>query len=94
MSRVGLCTVPCSGNVYLAVLALLSSRTDLGEAVAYLAVYNVAFVVPLVALLLAVSTPPVMRALTRWQLHNRAGLKLALGLTTAVVALATLAVIG
>ena len=91
---IGLCTVPCSGNVYLAVLALLSSRTDLGEAIAYLAVYNVAFVVPLVVLLLAVSTPPVMRALTRWQLHNRAGLKLTLGLTTAVVALATLAVIG
>ena len=88
---IGLCTVPCSGNVYLAVLALLSARADLGEAVAYLVVYNVAFVLPLIAILAAIATPPAMRAMSRWQLHHRPELKLALGLTTAAVALVTLA---
>jgi cytochrome c-type biogenesis protein len=90
---IGLCTVPCSGNVYLAVLALLSSRNDLPQAIAYLVVYNLAFVLPLIALLGIAATPVAMRALTRWQLHNRASLKLALGLTTAIVALAALAVV-
>ncbi len=88
---IGLCTVPCSGNVYIAVLALLSSRQDMAQALGYLVLYNVAFVVPLVVLLGIVATPTAMRALTRWQLHNRSSLKLALGLTTALVALAALA---
>ena len=92
-SLIGLCTVPCSGSVYLAVLALLSSRADFGQALGYLVVYNLAFVVPLIVLLGAAATPAAMRALTRWQLHNRASLKLALGLTTALVSLAALAVI-
>lgn len=90
---IGLCTVPCSGNVYLAVLALLSSRAELAEAIGYLVVYNLAFVVPLITLLGAAATPAAMRALARWQLHNRASLKLALGLTTALVSLAALAVV-
>jgi cytochrome c-type biogenesis protein len=90
---IGLCTVPCSGNVYLAVLALLSSRSDLAQAFGYLVVYNLAFVLPLIALLAIAATPVAMRALGRWQLHNRASLKLALGLTTAIVALAALAVV-
>ncbi len=90
---IGLCTVPCSGNVYLAVLALLSSRTDLAQALGYLVLYNLAFVVPLVALLVIAATPVAMRSLARWQLHNRASLKLALGLVTAIVSLAALAVV-
>ena len=90
---IGLCTVPCSGSVYIAVLALLSSRNDLGQALGYLVVYNLAFVVPLIALLAAAATPTAMRVLTRWQLHNRASLKLALGLVTALVSLAALAVV-
>lgn len=90
---IGLCTVPCSGSVYIAVLALLSSRNDLGQALGYLVVYNLAFVVPLIALLAAAATPTAMRSLTRWQLHNRASLKLALGLVTALVSLAALAVV-
>ena len=92
-SLIGLCTVPCSGNVYLAVLALLSSRADLASALGYLVLYNLAFVVPLVALLGAAATPVAMRALARWQLHNRASLKLTLGLVTALVSLAALAVV-
>ena len=90
---IGLCTVPCSGNVYIAVLALLSTRADLGQALGYLVIYNIAFVVPLIALLGIAATPAAMRVLARWQLHNRSSLKLALGLTTALLSLAALAVL-
>lgn len=88
---IGLCTVPCSGNVYIAVLSLLSTRTDIAQALGYLVVYNIAFVVPLIAILAAIATPPAMRAVSHWQLHNRPALKLALGLMTAALSLATLA---
>lgn len=87
---IGLCTVPCSGNVYIAVLALLSTRSDLAEALGYLVIYNVAFVVPLILILAVIATPPAMRTLSRWQLHHRPALKLTLGLTTAALSLATL----
>lgn len=92
-SLIGLCTIPCSGSVYLAVLALLASRADLTQALGYLVVYNVAFVAPLVVLLGVAATPAAMRTLARWQLHNRASLKLTLGLVTAIVSLAALVVV-
>ncbi len=88
---IGLCTVPCSGNVYIAVLAMLSTRADIAQAIGYLVIYNIAFVLPLIAILAVIATPPAMRALSRWQLHNRPALKLTLGLTTAAISLATLA---
>jgi cytochrome c biogenesis protein CcdA len=77
--------------VYISVLALLSARQDLAQALGYLVIYNVAFVVPLIAILAVIATPPAMRALSHWQLHNRPALKLTLGLTTAAISLATLA---
>src|SRR6266545_7805590 len=48
---VGLCTVPCSGSVYLAVLALLSTQATVLAGVGYLVLYNVVFVAPLVIIL-------------------------------------------
>ena len=56
-------------------------------------IYNIAFVVPLIVLLGVAATPVAMRVLARWQLHNRSSLKLALGLTTALVSLAALVMI-
>jgi cytochrome c-type biogenesis protein len=88
---VGLCTVPCSGAIYLAVLGLLATRTTFVEGLAYLVLYNVIFVVPLVALLGLASSRPVFNRLGRWQLHHRAGLKLGLGLTAVAMGLGLLA---
>ncbi len=90
---VGLCTVPCSGSVYLAVLGLLSVQRDVGSGLALLVLYNLIFVAPLFAILLACAARPVWRTLARWQLHHRARLKLAVGLGAAAVGLVTLAVV-
>lgn len=90
---VGLCTVPCSGSVYLAVLGLLSAQRDTGRAIALLLLYNAVFVAPLFAILLACAVRPVWRTLARWQLHHRAGLKLGVGLASAAAGLFTLAVL-
>lgn len=88
---VGLCTVPCSGAIYLAVIGLLATQTTLLTGVAYLVLYNAIFVLPLVALLGFAASRPVFNRLGRWQLHHRARLKLGLGLTAAALGLALLA---
>jgi cytochrome c biogenesis protein CcdA len=90
---VGLCTVPCSGAVYLAVLALLSAQTTALAGAGYLLLYNLVFVAPLVAILALASSPPVYRTMARWQLHHRPSLKLATGAAAIVVGLLTLVVV-
>ncbi len=90
---VGLCTVPCSGAIYLAVLGLLASQATFSEGFAYLVLYNALFVLPLVALLAVASSRPVFNRLGRWQLHHRAGLKLGLGLVAIGLGLLLLAVL-
>ena len=78
---VGLCTVPCSGAIYLAVLGLLASRTTYLTGLGYLVLYNLVFVAPLVAMLAVAGSRPVFNRLGRWQLHHRAALKAGLGVT-------------
>lgn len=90
---VGLCTVPCSGTVYLAVLALLSAQATALAGAGYLVLYNLVFVASLVAILALASSPPVYRKMARWQLHHRASLKLATGAAAIAVGLITLAVV-
>src|SRR3972149_1134823 len=48
---IGLCTVPCSGAVYLAVLSLLALQPSALLGYAYLVLYNVVFVLPLMLML-------------------------------------------
>jgi cytochrome c biogenesis protein CcdA len=78
---VGLCTVPCSGAIYLAVLGLLAARTTYWQGVGYLVLYNAVFVLPLVTMLAIASSHTVFNALGRWQLHHRSALKLGLAAT-------------
>jgi len=49
---VSLFEFPCTGGIYFAILALLSQRATLLQGLAFLLVYNVAFVLPLVAICL------------------------------------------
>jgi cytochrome c biogenesis protein CcdA len=90
---VGLCTVPCSGSVYLAVLALLSTQTTLLSGVGYLILYNVVFVAPLLVILGLASSPTVYRQLARWQLRQRVALKLGTSIAAMGVGLLTLVLV-
>ncbi|MBI4491650.1 MAG: cytochrome C biogenesis protein [Chloroflexi bacterium] len=88
---VGLCTVPCSGAIYLAVLGLLATQATLLTGLAYLVLYNLLFVLPLVLLLAVAGSRPVFNRLGRWQLHHRGELKLGLGLVAVAMGLLLLA---
>jgi len=59
---IGLCTVPCSGAVYLGVVALLASGGTVAAGLGGLALYNLAYITPLVALLVLASRPGLIRA--------------------------------
>ncbi len=76
---VGLCTFPCTGGIYVAVLGLLSTRTTFLEGLSYLLVYNVMFVLPLVALLAGLGNARTVGALSRWQARNKRVVKLSTG---------------
>jgi cytochrome c biogenesis protein CcdA len=67
---VGLCTFPCSGGIYVAILGLLASETTFARGFGYLLAYNVAFVAPLIVILGFVSNRRTMGALSRWEARN------------------------
>jgi cytochrome c biogenesis protein CcdA len=72
---VGICTVPCSGAVYLSIIAVLHASGGGPVGLALLALYNVAFILPLLFFLLAVSNRRVLGALGRWNRSNGAVVK-------------------
>ncbi|MBI2907402.1 MAG: hypothetical protein HYX92_07095 [Chloroflexi bacterium] len=70
---VGLCTLPCSGGIYVAILGMLSSQTGFVDGFGYLALYNLMFIVPLIVILLAITSRPMSLALAGWErAHTRA----------------------
>jgi cytochrome c biogenesis protein CcdA len=67
---VGLCTFPCSGGIYVAILTLLASQTTYFEGVGYLYLYNIMFVLPLILILAVTSNRFVARNLVTWERSN------------------------
>ncbi|MGQ9476912.1 MAG: hypothetical protein ACUVRH_00200 [Candidatus Bipolaricaulia bacterium] len=79
-SLVGLCTFPCSGGIYVATLGLLSAKATYWTGLGYLLLYNLMFVVPLIAILLGVSNRRALGRLARWEASRKREAKLATGL--------------
>lgn len=82
---VGICTVPCSGAIYLDIVAVLHASGSGATGLALLALYNLAYIAPLVAVLAAVSNRRVLGQLGRWNRGSSPWLKL--GLALAVIAM-------
>jgi cytochrome c biogenesis protein CcdA len=82
---VGICTVPCSGAMYLQITAVLHASGGGLTGLALLALYNLAFIVPLLVLLVAVSNRRVLGKLGRWNRANSPWIKA--GLALAVIAM-------
>ena len=90
---IGLCTVPCSGAVYLGVLSLLALQPSALLGYGYLVLYNVVFVLPLVVILAAATARPTLHHLAHWNLHHREWVRLALGGGVVAMGLAILATV-
>lgn len=90
---VGLCTVPCSGAVYLGVLSLLALQPTAILGYGYLVLYNFVFVLPLIVILITASARPTLRHLAHWNLHHKEWVRLSLGGGIAVMGLLLLATV-
>jgi cytochrome c biogenesis protein CcdA len=87
---VGICTVPCSGAIYIDIVAVLHASGGGVTGLALLALYNLAYIVPLVALLAAVSNRRVLGRLGRWNQANSPWVKAGLALAVIVMSLGLL----
>jgi cytochrome c-type biogenesis protein len=90
---IGLCTAPCSGAVYLGVLSLLALQPTALLGYAYLILYNVVFILPLVAILIAASARPTLNRIAHWNLHHKESVRLVLGGGVVVMGLLILATV-
>lgn len=88
---VGLCTVPCTGGVYLGVLGLLSSEAAAG--LGLLVLYNMMFILPLVVVLTVVTSRPAYRSVARWHIRTKNVVKLTLGVVMIALGFLTLLVL-
>lgn len=82
---VGICTVPCSGAMYLQITAVLHASGGGSAGLALLALYNIAFIAPLVILLAVVTNRRVLGRLGRWNRANSPWVKV--GIAAAVIAM-------
>jgi cytochrome c biogenesis protein CcdA len=87
---IGLCTVPCSGAVYLGVVALLGASGTVGAGLGGLVLYNLAYITPLVALLVLASRPGLIRVVNRWHLEHAGGTKVVLAIVVLALGFAIL----
>lgn len=87
---IGLCTVPCSGAIYLGVVALLGSGGTVAAGLGGLVLYNLAYITPLAALLVLASRPGLIRAVNRWHLEHAGGTKIVLATVVLVLGFAIL----
>jgi cytochrome c-type biogenesis protein len=90
---IGLCTVPCSGAVYLGVLSLLALQPSALLGYGYLVLYNLIFILPLAVILIAASARPTLNRLAHWNLHHKEWVRLALGGGVVVMGLLILATV-
>jgi len=78
---VSLFEFPCTGGIYFAILGMLAQKTTFTQGFVYLLIYNVAFVLPLIILLVFVSRRRVMEfSLEKWQQRHGKRMRLLLGL--------------
>jgi cytochrome c-type biogenesis protein len=83
---VGLCTLPCSGAIYMGVLALVA-REPLPVRMSYLILYNLMFIAPLLLMLAFVANRRVLNRIAHVFLRHKARVKAVIGVVTIVLGL-------
>ncbi len=73
---VGLCTFPCSGGIYVAIIGLLAAKTTYATGLGFLILYNIMFVAPLFIILIMASNKYAVEKLTRLEQAESKKMKL------------------
>jgi cytochrome c biogenesis protein CcdA len=85
---VGITEFPCSGAVYIAILGYLHAKESFVSGILYLALYNLVFVAPLIAIFIAASNQIITEKMINWQ--EQMGRKMHLLLAAVMIALGVL----
>ena len=89
---VGLCEFPCTGGPYLMVLGLLHDTATFLPGLGYLFLYNLIFVLPLVAILLVASDRTLLEKVQAWRTSETKGIRLWSGIAMVALALLILSI--
>lgn len=76
---VGLCTFPCSGGIYVAIIGMLTAQSTAMEGTFWMLWYNLIFVSPLIILLLLASNNKTTEKLQKWEQAESMHMKLLIG---------------
>jgi cytochrome c biogenesis protein CcdA len=90
---IGLYEFPCSGAIYLAVISLLSSKTSFTTGFGYLLLYNLMFILPLIAIFIAATNKITTEKFINLQEKHGRKLHLILALAMIVLGLVILFVV-
>ncbi len=89
---VGIFELPCTGGIYLAVLSLLSSQLTFNEGLIYLVIYNLAFILPLILIVLAVTLGISPEMINRFREEHKRKLRLAIGILLIAMGILVIAI--
>ena len=84
----------CTGQIYVPVLALISREPGAWRAFALLAIYNLAFIAPLVAVFMLAAKGADSERMSRWSKRNVFPSKIALGFMFAILGVLLLPAFG
>ncbi|HEY9584337.1 MAG TPA: cytochrome c biogenesis protein CcdA [Candidatus Paceibacterota bacterium] len=84
---VALFEFPCTGGPYLLVLGLLHDQSTIGIGLIYLLLYNLIFILPLIAILLLASDPALINKAEQWKKNAAGKGKLIAGTAMVILAL-------
>jgi len=90
---IGLYEFPCSGAIYLAVVSMLSSKTNFLTGFGYLLLYNLMFILPLIAIFIAATNKITTEKFINLQEKHGRKLHLILALAMIVLGLVILFVV-
>ncbi len=79
--------LPCTGGVYLAILAMLANNVTRMKAVYYLLIYNIMFVLPLLVILLLVVKGMSAEQIESWRESKKTWMRLVLGILLVLLGL-------
>ena len=77
---VGICEFPCSGGPYVMILGLLHDNVTYLWGLAYLASYNLIFVLPLILILIAMGEGKQVVDMKEWEHKNTKWIRLVMGI--------------
>jgi len=90
---IGLYEFPCSGAIYLAVISMLSSKTSFATGLSYLLLYNLMFILPLIAIFVAATNKITTEKYINLQEKHGRKLHLILAIAMIVLGLVILLVV-